>query len=355
MKITINKKQIEGILVKSISFIEPKDMSQITSNVLITLSDGVMTINATDYEIGLKSTVNTMGIIKDGSAIVNGKKLLDIIKILKNDDVTMEKKGDNLHMSQSRSKFKLSLFNDGEFPRFPDVDKSKEILIDSSVMINAFRLITPSIDVNNPKYEFNGALLNIKKDGIDFVSTDTRRLSISNIQNNNDNELSIIIPRKAILEIQKLFFEDIKIYCNDNYLIIESDNFVFFTKLISGKYPDIQRVIPSSTNNELKISKMLMIESIKQIKTVSNEVKINFNGNKITFTSTGDANNEAVTDIEIDSVCDVDITMAVNSKYILDFLGVIYDNEFTIGINEENMPIVLSSDDLKTIIMPIVL
>lgn len=355
MKIVINKREIENVLVKSIPFLESKDMSMITSNVLISLSDDTLSINATDYQMGLESTMSVMGIIEDGYAIVNGKKLLDIIKVLKDDNVTIETKKNDLHISQSRSKFKLSLFNDGEFPSFPKMDTTIELPIDSLKMINAFREITPSIDLNNPKHELNAASINIKKDGIDFVSTDSRRLSIVSAESKNDNEMSILIHRKAILEIQKLFYEDVKIYSDGVYFIIKSDNFMFFTKLLSGKFPEYSRIIPKEITHEIKINKLLMIESIKQIHIISNEVQLKISNNCMTFTATNDFNDKSSTDIEIDYECDDEFTIAVNSKYILDFLSVIYNNEFTMGISEPNMPFILKSDDLMTIVMPIVL
>ena len=355
MKIVIQKKELENVLVKSIPFLESKDMSMITSNVLISLSDGVITVSSTDYEIGLKSTIQTMGIISDGTAIVNGKKLLDIIKILKNDNITIEAIEDTLHITQLRSKFKVALFADAEFPSFPSVTNVNEIAIDSNVLINAFREISPCIDTNNPKHEFNGALLDIKKDGIDFVATDIKRLSIVNVPNENGYELSIIIPRKSIIEIQKLFDDDIKIYCDDTYLVIESDNSFFFTKLVNGKFPDFRKIIPTDIQHNIPISKMLMIDSIKQINTVSNEVKIVISNNNILFSSVDDVNNNACVDINIDYECENDISIVFNSKFVLDFLSVIYDNEFNLCINEPNLPFILQSGDLRTVIMPVVL
>jgi len=355
MKIVINKRELENILVKSIPFLEAKDMSMITSNVLIALGDDTMAINATDYQMGLKSTVSVMGIVDNGTAIVNGKKLLDIIKILKNDNVTIEVKGNDLHISQSRSKFKLSLFADGELPSFPKMDNSVELSIDSLQMVNAFREITPSIDLNNPKHEFNGALIDIKSDGINFISTNMRTLSIINIPNKNDSELAIIIPRKAIVEIQKLLFEDVKIYCDDINFIIESDNFIFFTRLINGKFPEYQRTIPSEINHSIKVPKLLMIESIKQVHIVSSDVQIKISNNNMMFSAVNDLNDKASTDMEIEYSCDSEIVLVVNSKYLLDFLNVIYADDFTINVNEGNLPFVLESGSLRTIIMPIVI
>jgi len=352
MKIVINKRELENILVKSIPFLEGKDMSMITSNVLITLSDDSISINATDYQMGLKSTVSVLGIENDGTAIVNGKKLLDIIKVLKDDNVTIETKGNDLHISQSRSKFKLSLFGDGEFPSFPKMDGIMELSIDPMQMINAFREITPSIDLNNPKHEFNGAWIDIKNDGVNFVSSDMKRLSIVNIPGENDNELAIIVPRKAIIEIQKLFIEDVKIYCSDVYLIIKANNFMFFAKLVNGKIPPYLKIIPSDINHTVQIPKLSMIESIKQVQIVSDEVQIKISNNNMMFSAVNDFNDKSSTDMEIEYSGD-DILFIVKSKILLDFLNTIYNNEFTIKINSGDLPFILESGDLRTVVMPI--
>lgn len=354
MKITIEKKQIENALIKAIPFLENKDMSMITSNVSIVLKDGSMVVSSTNYEVGLKSTIQTLGIITDGEVIVNGKKLLDFIKVLRN-DILLEVKGNFLHISQGRSKFKVAIFNDGAFPKFPDVETFLTLDIDSNMMMNAFGEITPSIDTNNPKYEFNGAMMHIKSDSINFVSTDMKRLSTVGIQSVSDNEMSIIIPRVAIIEMQKLFHDDIKIYCDDTYLVIESDSLFFFTKLINGKFPDTKRVIPTSSKHNIVISKFLMIESLKLINTVSNEVQIEISNNKMLFSSVEDANNNAVTDIEIEFETDEVLSLGANSKFILDFLNVIYDDKFTLSLNESSMPFVLQSGQLKTVVMPVTL
>jgi len=351
MKIVINKRDLEVILIKSIPFLEAKDNSMITSNVLITLSNDMISIDATDYQMGLKTTISTMGIVNDGAAIINGKKLLDIIKVLKDDNVTIETKGDNLHISQSRSKFKLSLFNGGEFPKFPTMDDTSELSINSMQMINAFREITPSIDLNNPKQEFNGVWIDIKNDGVNFVSSDMRRLSIVNIPGENDNEFAIIVPRKAILEIQKLVFNDVKIYCSDVYMIIEADNFMFFTKLVSGKIPPYLRIIPGDINHSVQIPKLSMIESIKQVQIIDSEVQIKISNNNMTFSASNDLNDTSSTDMEIE-YSGGDIVFKVTSKTLLDFLNTIYNNEFTININSGDLPFILESGDLKTVVMP---
>ncbi len=355
MKITISKSIIENILIQAQPFLEKKDTSQITSHVFINVSNSLLTLKATDYEIGYLITTNNLNIIQDGASTANGKKLLDIIKILRDGEINLEVKNDTLYISQAHSKFKLPTYAHSEFPEFPSYENKARISIESHSLIESLKKITPSIDTNNPKFELNGALIDIKPDSINFASTDTRRLAVVNIPNNTANELSIILPKKAIVEIQKLFFNEIELYYDDTNLIIHSEQYTFFTKLINGKFPEYSRIIPKEIANTLVLPKSNMIHAIKQITTISTDVKITFHQNLIIFESLSDDNIEAKTEISFNTPFQDPFTIAINSKYLLDFLNIIKTDEFTIGLNEGNLPFILSDDNFKTVVMPIVI
>lgn len=355
MKITISKSIIENILINAQPFLEKKDTSQITSHVYINVDDSKLTLRATDQEIGFEVSTDIVNIISTGSITANGKKLLDIIRILKDTEINLEVKNDTLFISQSHSKFKLPTFSHSDFPSFPTYEGKPRISIDSHSLIESLKKITPAIDTNNPKFELNGALIDIKEDSINFASTDTRRLAIVTISNSSDNELSIIIPKKAIVEIQKLFFDDIEIYYDDTNLIIHSKQYTFFTKLINGKFPEYTRIIPKEIKNSLVLPKAKMIESIKQITTISSDVKISFLNDLITFESLSDDNIEAKTEINFQTNFNQEFVIAINSRYLLDFLNSINSSEFTIGLNEGNLPFVLIDANFKTVVMPIVI
>jgi DNA polymerase-3 subunit beta len=98
-----------------------------------------------------------------------------------------------------------------------------------------------------------------------------------------------------------------------------------------------------------------MIESIKQITTISTDVKITFFNNTITFESLSDDNIEAKTEINYETGFSSPFIIAINSRYLLDFLNTINSSEFTIGLNESNLPFVLSEANFKTVVMPIVI
>jgi DNA polymerase-3 subunit beta len=355
MKITISKSILENILVNAGPFLEKKDTSQITSHIFMSAKDTELIIKATDYEIGFLVKTKNITIIEEGTITANGKKFLDIVRILKDDEILLEVKGDILHISQSHSKFKLPTFSYNEFPEFPIYENKPRIAIDSHTLIESLKKITPAIDTNNPKFELNGALIEIKKDSINFASTDTRRLAVVNIQNSSTSELSIIIPKKAIIEIQKLFFNDIELYYDQTNLIIHSEQYTFFTKLINGKFPEYSRIIPKEIANTLVLPKAIMIDSIKQITTISNDVKITFLHDVITFESLSDDNIEAKTEISHHTNFITPFSIAINSRYLLDFLNSINSSEFIIGLNESNLPFILKDNNFKTVVMPIVI
>ena len=355
MRISLQKSIIENILVHAGPFLEKKDTSQITSHVFISAINSELTVKATDYEIGFLVQTKNVNISQEGSITANGKKFLDIVRILKDGEINLEVKGDILHISQAHSNFKLPTFSFNEFPEFPSYENKARISIDSHTLIESLKKITPAIDTNNPKFELNGAVMDIKTDHINFASTDTRRLAVVNVVNESATELSIIIPRKAIVEIQKLFFNDIELYYDETNLIIHSEQYTFFTKLINGKFPEYSRIIPKEIANNLVLPKAIMIDSIKQITTISTDVKITFLNDIITFESLSDDNIEAKTEISHNTGFSEPFSIAINSRYLLDFLNSINNSEFNIGLNEGNLPFILSDENFKTVVMPIVI
>ncbi|MDD2905766.1 MAG: DNA polymerase III subunit beta [Sulfurimonas sp.] len=355
MKITISKSILENILINAGPFLEKKDTSQITSHIYMKAHNSELTLKATDYEIGFMVNTKKVNITEEGTITANGKKFLDIVRILKDGEINLEVKNDTLHISQSHSKFKLPTFSYNEFPEFPSYEAKHRISIESHTLIESLKKITPAIDTNNPKFELNGALIEIKHNKINFASTDTRRLAVVSIENNTENELSLIIPKKAIVEIQKLFFDNIELYYDQTNLIIHSEQYTFFTKLINGKFPEYSRIIPKEIANTLVLPKAMMIDSIKQITTISNDVKITFLNDVITFESLSDDNIEAKTEISHHTDFTSPFSIAINSRYLLDFLNSIHNSEFIIGLNESNLPFVLEDNNFKTVVMPIVI
>jgi len=355
MKISTRKDVLESILINAQAFLERKDPTNITSHIYIDASANEVLIKATDNEIGLMVNSDQFNIEEAGIITVNGKKLLDIVRSLKDDTIELHTEDNNIIIKQKSTKFKLPTFNHQEYPIFPSIDDKAQITLDSIDLIKSLKKIIPAIDVNNPKYELNGALIDIKKNETLFVGTDTRRLAVVKIEKESLEELSLIIPKKAIIEIQKLFLDKIDIYYNENHIIVKNDQFFLFSRLINGKFPDYQRIIPSSTKYKLNIPKKEILEAMKVISIISQEIKITFEHNLITLESLNNDTQEAKTTIDTPITIDAPFTMAVNSKYLFDFISQIDTTDFTIELNEPSLPFVVKSENFLTVIMPILI
>lgn len=358
MKLTLSKNSLEIILGHCQAFLDKKDSSQITSHIYFQTQDTKLLLRSTDYEIAIESKIDILKKESDGSATVNGRKILEVIKRLKDGEIILESDEEFIHIKQGRSKFKLPMFNASEFPEIFKPEELTKINIDTSKFIQSIRKINPAIETNNQKPELNGALLDIKDYSFNFIATDTRRLAILKYDNPSVEGLTIIIPKKAIIEILKLFYDELEIYCNatKTQLIIKNNNYTFATKLINGKYPDYEKIIPKNFLNEIKLPKDSIADAIKQMNSLSNNIKIIIKPNEIGFETISEEGSElATTQIpEITTNIESDIAVGANSKYILDFLSQIESSEFKLCLNELNQPFMLKDEKFMTIIMPII-
>ena len=354
MKFTIAKPMLENAVSSLQPFLEKKDASAITSHIYLEIINSRLILKATDYEIGLESQITELTHTSEGKATVNGSNLLGIIKRLKNSEIIIEAVDNNLIIKQNKSNFKLPSYEANEYTSLAQMDNLKNLDINTINLINSIRKITPAIDNNNPKFELNGALIDIKTNKINFVATDTRRLAVSHLQNISNDETQIIIPKKAIIEIQKLFLDEATISYDETNLVISTSNMKFFTKLINGKFPDYERIIPNSLKYNLILPKAILVESIKLVTSLFSNIKITFNTSGIVFESL-DEDSESKTQVDMNLNIDKDFYLAVNAKYLLDFLSLTNNENITVGFNESNLPFYLEDDKFFTIVMPIVL
>jgi len=308
MKVAINKNALESIVTNTNPYLEKKDLSAITSHIFISAKDGILNIKATDHEIGLAYKLSNVKIMDEGNATANGKKLLDIIRSLKDEEVTLETLNNYLYIKQKNSKYKLPMYKFEDFPNFPTIENKNKFEIDAVMLGRSLKKIFPSIDNNNPKFELNGAFIDIKQNYINIVGTD---------------------------------------------LIAQSANFEFFTKLINGRFPDYNRVIPQEIKRRLRLSRDKMIEGIKTVSIISESTKIVFAPQTISFESIVEDNSEAKTTIEFATGLEEEIYVGVKNRYLLDFLQSIEEEHFEFGFNDSNLAFTVSSNELKTVIMPI--
>ena len=348
MKIKIQKPVFESIINQVLPFTEKKDNTQITSHILI-IADDSLIVKATDKEIGIKIKTQAE-IIKPGKITINGRKLADIIKALQNREIEIKSENNTIIITQENSIYKLSSFDANEFPEFPNPNDLEKLEINPEEFYDGIKKVFPVIDTNNPKYELNGALFDIKEK-TNFVSTDTRRLAVY-YTNAKGKEKQIIVPKRSISEIKRIFKEDMEIFYDDVYLILKNNEIMFFTKLINGKFPAYEKIIPNQFKYILQINKQEFLSHLKQVSIISNEVRIKITREYIEFESISDETTQAktrfLTKTEID-----EFSFAVNSRYIMDFLNIINNETFELCLNEPNIPFMLKDNNFITIVMPL--
>jgi len=347
MHIKIEKPVIESIINQAISFTEKKDNTQITSHFLIK-ADDKLTLKATDKEMGIEIQTQAE-ILEPGIITLNARKFTEIIKTLQNKEIEIKSEQDKVTIIQENSIYQLASFNPAEFPEFPD-EKKEELKIDGEEFIKAIKKIFPAIDNNNPKQELNGALFDIKEK-TNFVGTDSRRLALYSADAKG-KESEIIVPKRAVSEIKRVFRNDMKILYDEVYLILKNENILFFTKLMNGKFPAYERIIPKEFKFIIKLDKKEFLNHLRQVSIISNEVKITITKDKIEFESMSKENMQAKTSYEINSDID-EFSFAINSKYLIDFLNVIDKDEFELCLNSPSTTIMVKEDKFITLIMPL--
>lgn len=357
MKIIIKKNVLENIINNTNSYIEKKDSSSITSHILFITNQEFLEIKATDYEIGLSYKIKEVKILSQGMATANGKKILEIIKALKDEEIVLEAISNYLYIKQKNSRYKLPMYNASDFPEFPTKDNKEKMVVNSIMLSRSLKKIYSSIDSNNPNIALNGAFLDIKGDIINVVGTDGKRLSLFNLNQTEKqihaNEINLIIPKKAINEMQKIFYDNVEIFYDKNMLIATCDNFEFYTKLINAKYPKYQNAIPETVKEKVIIKRDKFLEGIKTISMICDKIKVTIKNDMTIFESNNEENLEAKTEILMENNNEQEIGFIINNRYFLDFLSILEDNHFELNYNGPSSAIMLKSDNLTTIIMPI--
>ena len=355
MELKINKISLEILVNQLQSFLEKKDFSQITSCIFFEAKENKLIAKATDYEIGISMSISNIDIIKEGTVAFSGKKIFDIVKNFQEDDIIIKLVENQAIIKQNKTVFKLPSMISEEFPYFPNKENKKILSIKDFDISNVLKVINCSIDNNNAKYELNGMLLDIKENDISFMSTDTKRLTISKIKNDNKEEIHrIIIPKKTVNEIIKLFSKDINLFFDKTYLVIEKNNVYFYSKLINGKYPDFEKMIPEEYKHKVILNKKTFMDSINIIQPISMNIKMIFRENKIFFENLDNINIEAKTELELENVnFENDIVIPINGKYILDFIHNIEYDSLIFKFTDSEKPIEIEANNIKTVIMTI--
>ena len=344
------------------SIIEKNSKFPILSNVLIRRSKNILEFISTDLEVQISYKI-ILDIFNEKNLFievtVSIKKLLDILRSIANNSILNIKILNNkVTILSNKSYFKLQTLPSSFFPIL-DKEKNNKIFLNIKkiTLYNLFSMVYFSMSNQDLRYYLNGILLIFETNIIRSVATDGYRMSYyfsyTNCKINKNKK--IIIPKKTVLNILRLINESkqyIKIYIFQDKIKFKFDNIDLVSKIINGKFPNFNDVIPNDYEKYIKIDRKIFLNSLirASILTIENfkGININFKKNKIILQSSN-SSKEIVKEI-IKIACDTsDLNMSFNVKYFIDVLNNIKSNLIILSFKSKssNSILITIPNDLK--------
>lgn len=357
MKLLIDRKKVENIISILTNYVEKKDLTSINSNIQIKTLDDSLLLRASDTEIGIEYKIKDCQIIENGEIFINPKQFNDILKVLKNDVlIKIEKDNNCINITQEKTNFTLALFQeDRQFNFIENENNKSEIKLSNSEFSKGIKMVNNAIDNSSLSMQFNCCYIEIAKDKCSFVGSDTKRLNVFDIYVNNNEESKIIITKRAVSEISKLLNENVKFYKNNDYFIIENDNFKFFTKNINLDFLRYKEILPpQEASIKVNLNTKQILNELKKLNVVSSRANIVFDNNKIIFSSIKEINQLSQSSVktEIENNININNNFEINitNKHIIDYLNENDEENFVIEYFAQNSPIILKSTNYYALI-----
>ncbi len=332
MKLNLIREQLLTPLQLISGAVERRQTKPILSNILFNSMGDHIILTATDLEVELSSTIKVEN-VETGKITVPARKLLDICRNLDPQaKIKLSSEKTKVILKTGKSRFILSTLDAEEFPLVGDLENSKTIRIhqeDLKLLVDKTAFAMAQQDV---RYYLNGMLLELESETISTVATDGHRLALCKLNREDINEFDrkqVIIPRKGIMELQKLLNseeKEIQVKISNNHLRVDLDDIVFTSKLIDGRFPSYERVIPQKANQVIKVDKELFRQVLTRVSILSNEkfrgIRMIVNKESMKIQAHNPDNEEAEEEFWVDYNGD-DLEMGFNVNYLLDVISVI--------------------------------
>lgn len=376
MKLTISKETLVEQLSHIAGAVEKKQTSKILENIYINLSEHQLQLIGTDLEIELSSTIDIQG-ESIGQITAPAKKLLDICKALPNDCFILLETDDNarLKIKGLRSRFELSTLPAEDFPILDDIPIQNEYLIPENRFKELIDHVSFSMASQDVRYYLNGLYLEFNESGLTAVATDGHRLAISFLpnqfveaQSSNDSvsesaKNSLIIPRKAVLEMSRILDSHceipLRLQISQNHIRIYKDNIRFTSKLIEGKYPDYQAAIPLNPTTTIILDREMFRDTLSRVAILSNEkfrgIRISLSPGLMKLHSNNPENEMAEEELDIEFNGEP-MDIGFNVTYMLEAINHIEDKTIQFELTSPaNSSLIYSPEDPATryVVMPI--
>jgi len=338
----------------------------ILKGILLNVDDnGVLTMSASDLDLSIEKKIKVDN-STSGSIVVLSKLFGDIIRKLPDETITIEENDGKVNIKCSNSEFNIIGLSADEFPNInPNEENEEKILFNKELLKDMIKKTAFSASIDENKGVITGVLIEMEENFLNMIAVDGFRMAITKEAMKNKEREDIIISAKILNEISRIISEsedsneDIELLLNDKKAVFSMEDTKVILRLLEGKFMDYKRILPSESSCKVILNKNDFMSSVERASLLAkvgknNLVKLDIKDNIIEITSKSDEGN--VKENVIVSKEGDDVVIGFNSKYLIDALKVIDDENIVILFNNSVSPCLIkpvSGDSFEYLILPV--
>lgn len=340
MKISLQRENLLKPLQLATGVVERRQTMPILSHVLLSAKDKFLTFVGTDLEVELHGIAKLEHAVESPAQItLPGKKFLDICRALpENSIIEIAEKNGRITVACGRSRFTMTSLPAKEFPCTPEQNTVMNFEIKQEALRELIEKTSFAIPQQDVRQYLNGLLFEVKDGSIQALATDGHRLAMHSIASPVvDNSFAqVIIPRKSVFELLRLLdtsAAEVAVRFNNNFVQVQGDNFILISKLISGKFPNYNKIIPKRGEKKVELNREELKQALTRVGILSNEIfrSVNFKlrqGSLVLATNNPDQ--EEATEELTSDYNDENLDIIFNIGYFTDVLNALETEKITL-------------------------
>ncbi len=360
MKLIVERESFLKALKHVQSVVERRNTIPILANVLLETKGEKLSLRSTDLEIEISEQIPAQ-IAKQGAASVQAHTLYDIVLNLPDGaELQIEASEGKLLLVSGKSNFNLPSLPHEDFPSMPDDKMPVKFSMSAVNLAGLIEKTKFAISTGETRYYLNGIYLHIAEKGAHLcaVATDGHRLARLQLPLPSGAKAmkEIIIPRKTVIELQKLLEgveEEVRIEVSETRIMVSFANLLILSKLIDGKFPDYNRVIPKENDKLLKISSTALAQGVRRVAAVCNDktraVKLSLQKGQLTLGVSNPDSGSASDEMEVEYKAEA-IEIGFNVHYLLDVAEQMEGKTVNFAFADSGSPAVITDDEDKTLL-----
>lgn len=361
MKAVISKNELVSLIGKIQNIVANKPAIPVLSNVLLEAKDNRLTLIATDLTTSMISFLEAK-VIEEGAIALPAKRFFQLIKELTSPQIKISTLSNELaEITSVSSNFKINGMSKSEFPALPDISKAIQIAISSSSLKEMLSRTYFSAAREDSRYVLNGINMQINNKVASFIGTDGKRLAKlkTTVDVNPSLNSSYILPLKAVEEMIKMLSDEeqiVNLSLMHDKIFLENSNLTLITKLLSGQYPDVEKVIPENAAISMSLHREELISILRQVSLftsdISGSVRFIFDQGQLQLTATSSDIGEGNVTMPVDYSKER-FEIAFNPFYFMDILRHSKDEIINFSIQDAYNPgMITDSTSAVFVIMP---